>query len=55
MSNETEYGSLKISVKYKIFSIGCLRDSVVTVAAGVEVNFCPLERKESLISLLLGL
>ena len=49
MWNESECDLLEVSVKYKLFSYGRLRESFVTVAAEVDVDMFLLEIKESLI------
>ena len=49
MSNESECDLLEVSVTYKLFSYGCLRESFVTVAAEVNVDMFLLEIKELLI------
>ena len=53
MSNESECDLLEVSVKYKLFSYGRLRESLVTVAAEVDVDMFLLEVKELLIFKLL--
>ena len=55
MSKESECNLLEVSVKYKLFSHCRLRESFVTVAAEVDVDFFLLEIKESLLFLLLVL
>ena len=55
MSIELECNLLEVSVKYKLFSHGCLHESFITVAAEVDVDLFLLEIKESLLFVLLDL
>ena len=48
MSNESKCDLLEVSVKYKLFFYGRLRESFVTLAAEVDIDKFLLEVKESL-------